>query len=193
MKLGIIVGTTRTGRVSDRVAKWVAQEAQGVQDVEVEVLDLKDYPMPFFDEPASPRYNPNRQPAPEVQQFLSKVASFDAYVYVTAEYNHSVSGVLKNAIDYLTYEMTHKPAGIVSHGSVGGARAAEQLKLILLEAQAAVIPHATTVSFAGNVIDEEGNLNEEQKANPYGPASSVKTLLTDLKWYSDALAAARNA
>ena len=110
---------------------------------------------------------------------------------MTPEYNHSISGVLKNAIDYLTFEMTKKPATAVGHGTVGGARAIMQLKDILSESQAAIIPKTVSVAHASDLIDEDGNLNAEQLANPYGPQTALKTALAELKWYSDALAAAR--
>ena len=87
MKLQVIVGSVRQGRVSDKVAQWVAKEAQTLPDTEVEVLDLVDYPMPFFDEEISPAYNPSRKPIPEVKKWLDKLAEADAYALVTPEYN----------------------------------------------------------------------------------------------------------
>src|SRR4051812_42699641 len=110
MKLQIIVGSTRPGRTTERMAKWIASEAKNLANAQVEVVDLADYPLPFLNEPISPRYNPDRKPGPEVQKWISKIAEGDAYVYVTPEYNHSIPGVLKNAIDYLTWEMAKKPA-----------------------------------------------------------------------------------
>src|SRR4051812_39646745 len=111
-KIAVIVGSTREGRVSDKLAKWVAAEAEKL--AEVEVLDLRDYPMPFFDEPGSPRYNPGRAPAPEVTKWLDKVATFDGYVIVTPEYNRTMTAVLKNAIDVVAYEMEDKPVALVA-------------------------------------------------------------------------------
>ncbi|MBC7707649.1 NAD(P)H-dependent oxidoreductase [Polaromonas sp.] len=195
MKLQVIVGSTRPGRATLSVAKWVAAEAAIVEGAEVELVDLQEYGLPFFNEAISPRYNPDRQPAPEVQKWLDKIAEADAYVFVTPEYNHSMPGALKNAIDFMTYEMKHKPAAVVSHGGVGGARAATHLKEVLSEATATIIPSG--VQFVGYVaqgglIDEDGNLDETIKANPYGPQGAVTGMLADLKWHSDALAAARN-
>ncbi|HYH36387.1 MAG TPA: NAD(P)H-dependent oxidoreductase, partial [Candidatus Saccharimonadales bacterium] len=99
MKLGIIIGTTRQNRQTLKQAKWVFKGAEQMKDVEQELVDLKDYPMPFFDEPISPRYNPDREIDPAAVPWLKKLESFDAYVFVTAEYNHSIPGVLKNALD----------------------------------------------------------------------------------------------
>lgn len=194
MKLQIIVGSTRPGRATPSVAKWVANEAANLSDTTVEMVDLQDYGLPFFDEAISPRYNQNRQPAPEVQKWLDKVKEADAYIFVTPEYNHSVSGVLKNSIDFFNTEIKQKPAAVVSHGGVGGARAATHLKEVLSEAGATIIPSG--VQFVGYVaqgglIDENGELDETLKANPYGPQGGLKGMLADLQWHSDALAAAR--
>jgi NAD(P)H-dependent FMN reductase len=192
MKVGIIIGTTRPNRMSPREAKWVFNTAQKMDDVDAEIVDLKDYPMPMFDEPISPRYNPDRKIDPAVQPWLKKLEEFDAYVFVTAEYNHSVPGVLKNALDFVTWEFLHKPAMIVSHGAAGGARAQLALKVILSESKAVPIPLPSSVAVVGmsEKIDEDGELTEAGKANEYFQ-SGLEDTLADLKWYSDALAAAR--
>lgn len=192
MKLIIVLGSTRPGRVSERVAKWVQKEAQELPDTTVEVVDLKDYHLPFMNEVVSPRYNENRQLDPHTKSWLGKIESGDAYVFVTPEYNHSISGVLKNAIDYMTWEMVKKPATVVSHGSVGGARAAMHLKEILSESRAAVIPsQVALVGQAGENLSEDGGLSDELKALEFGPQTSLKNMLAELKWYSDALETAR--
>ena len=191
MKLKIIIGSTRPNRVTPRLAKWVAAEAKNQTGTEVETLDLADYPMPFFDEPISPRYNPDRKINPAVQKWLDKLADGDAYVFVTPEYNHSIPGVLKNSLDYVTKELSKKPATVVSHGSVGGARAAMHLKDILSESDAAITPRQIALAGASDKLNEAGELSAEQAALPYGPATSLKAMLEELKWYSDALGAAR--
>ncbi|MDB5175822.1 MAG: NADPH-dependent reductase [Candidatus Saccharibacteria bacterium] len=196
MKLQIIVGATRPGRSTDQLAKWVALEAKNLPGAEVEIVDLADYEMPIFNEAISPRFNPDRVPEPTVQKWIDKIAEADAYVYVTPEYNHSIPGVLKNAIDFLTYEMVRKPATVVSHGTVGGARATMHLKEILSESRAIVLPSAVAFTAGmivmGGVFDEEGNLADEAvRNNPYGPQTALKTALTELQWASDALSAAR--
>jgi len=192
MKLQVILGSTRPGRVTERVAKWVVTTAGQLDDTTVELVDLADYAMPFMDETISPRYNPNRDINPMVQQWIDKIAEGDAYIFVTAEYNHSISGVLKNAIDYLTFELTKKPATAVGHGTVGGARAIMHLKEILSESQAAIIPKTVALAHASESLDEAGNLSEALKANPYGPQNALQAMLEELKWYSDALSNARN-
>lgn len=192
MKLGIIVGTTRDNRVTPKQAKWVANAAGQNEDVEVTIIDLADYPMPFFSEPISPRYNPDRTVAPEVQKFLDVMAAQDAFVFVTPEYNHSIPAVLKNAFDYMTWEMNRKPAAIVSHGTVGGARAAMHLKEIISEGQA--VPISKFVAFHGlsEGVDDDGNITEELKANPYGPQGALEAMLDDLVWYGEVLKAGRD-
>lgn len=193
MKLAIIIGTTRQGRKTDRQAKWTFNAAKQLDGVEAELIDLRDYPMPFFDEPMSPRFNPDRKIDPAVKPWLAKLEEFESYLFVTAEYNHSVAGVLKNALDYITWEFVHKPAAVISHGSNGGARAMTDLKEILSENSAILVPTRSSLAIThmSEIIDEEGNLSEEARAKPYGPQKGLKALLSDLKWYSNALAAAR--
>lgn len=192
MKLGIIIGATRQGRVSDREAKWVFNTAKEMKDVNAEIVDLRDYPMPFFDEAISPRYNPDRKIDPKVAPWLKKLEEFDAYVFVTPEYNHSIPGVLKNALDYVTWEFMRKPAMIASHGAAGGARAQLALKVILSESKAVPIPLPSSVAVVGmsEKLDENGELTAAGKANEYFH-KGLEDTLADLKWYSDALAAAR--
>jgi NAD(P)H-dependent FMN reductase len=193
MKLAIIVGATREGRKTLQQAKWVFSTAKQAEGIDAELVDLKDYPMPFFDEPISPRYNPDRKIDPAAIPWLDKLTEADAYVFVTPEYNHSVTGVLKNAMDYVTWEMQRKPAQVVSHGASGGARAATDLKEILSESKAVPLPTYSALAMVGmsDKIDEEGSLAEELKAAPYGPQTALDAMLADLKWHSDALAAAR--
>jgi NAD(P)H-dependent FMN reductase len=192
VKLAVILGTVRQGRHSEKLAKWVVGEAKKQEGAAVELLDLKDYPMPFFEEPVSPRYNPDRQPVPAVKKWLDKLNEFDAYVIVTPEYNHSIPGVLKNALDYPDWQLKHKPIAIVSHGGAGGARAAEHLKGIISETQAVPVPINVALTMRlSEIFDEQGTLAEEVAAQEYSPKFSLENTLADLEWYSDALAAAR--
>lgn len=190
MKIGVIIGSVRQGRVSDRLAKWVADEVGKLADVEI--IDLKDYPLPFMDETISPRYNPERSPVPEAKKWLDKVAEFDGYVIVTPEYNRSMSGVLKNAIDFLDYQMDNKPVALVGHGSSGGAQAVATLRMALPGVGAVTIPQAIFFTDrVGEAISEAGVLDEELRDAPYGPQSHLEAQAKSLIWYSDALAKAR--
>jgi NAD(P)H-dependent FMN reductase len=189
-KIAVIIGSVREGRLSDRLAKWVSDEVGKVADVET--LDLKDYPMPFMDEAISPRYNPERTPAPEVKKWLDKVAEFDGYVIVTPEYNRATSAVLKNAIDFLDYQMEQKPVALVGHGSSGGAQAVASLRMILPGVGAVTVPQAVFFTDrVGEVIDDAGVLDEDLKGAPYGPQSHLEAQAKSLAWYTDALAKAR--
>ncbi|MCA9327095.1 NAD(P)H-dependent oxidoreductase [Candidatus Saccharibacteria bacterium] len=192
MKLGIIIGSTREGRGSERAAKWVAVAAQKVDGFEVETLDLLDYELPFFDEAISPQYNPERKPAGVVKQWLDKLAEKDAIIVVTPEYNRSLPAVLKNALDYVAYELERKPIAVVAHGSTGGAQAVHTLRAVTAGTLAISVPRAVYIpSMAGMAFDEDGNLNADLAANPYGPNSALQATLSDLAWYAEALSAAK--
>jgi NAD(P)H-dependent FMN reductase len=135
VKVAIIVGSTRPGRKADTVARWVHQIAQKRKDAQFEVVDIQDYNLPLLDEPVPPAMA--QYSKPHTKTWAAKIASFDGFVFVTPEYNHSTSGALKNAIDYLYAEWNNKAGGFVSYGSAGGARAVEQLRLIMGEIQVA--------------------------------------------------------
>ena len=193
MKVAVIIGAVREGRKTPIQAKWVMNTLSRMDDVQAELVDLKDYPLPLFNEPVSPRYNPERKPIAEAQKWLDKLAEFEAYVFVTPEYNHSVPGALKNALDYVDWQLNRKPAAVVSHGSAGGARAEVALKEILSESRMVPMSTIPGVAMTGmsELLDEDGNLDEAALANPYGPQAALEKLLEELKWYSDALSAAR--
>lgn len=192
MKLGIIVGTSRENRQTPKQAKWVLKTAEE-QEIDAELIDLADYPMPFFAEGISPRYNPERTVEPTAQKWLNKLEEFDAYIFVTPEYNHSIPAILKNAFDYVDWQLNRKPAAIVSHGTVGGARAAMHLKEIISEAKAVPIQNSVAMAGMSEQIDDNGTLDKEVAANPYGPQGALNVLFAELQWYSDALKAAREA
>jgi NAD(P)H-dependent FMN reductase len=188
-KIGVIIGTAREGRVTDRLAKWVGVELEG--KAEYEIIDLADYPLPFVNE-ASPRYNPERKAAPEVQRWLDKVAEFDGYVIVTPEYNRSIPGILKNALDSLDYQMEQKPVALVAHGSLGGAFSVATLRSSLPQIGVITVPNNVFFSDrVGEVVSEAGELNEELRANPWGPQASLQGMVTQLIWLTEAVNAAR--
>ncbi|WP_043633047.1 NADPH-dependent FMN reductase [Nonomuraea candida] len=135
LKVAVIIGSTRPGRNGEAVGRWVHDLAAERADAEFELVDLKDYPLPHLDE-AMPAAT-GRYGLPHTRKWAEKIASFDAYVFVTPEYNHSTSGVLKNAIDFLYAEWNDKAAGFVSYGVGGGGRAVEHLRLVMGELQVA--------------------------------------------------------
>jgi NAD(P)H-dependent FMN reductase len=143
-RIGIILGSTRPNRNGEQVAKWVYDIASRRSDAEFELVDLRDYPLPHLDEPLPPSMGQYQND--HTKQWADKIASFDGFVFVTPEYNHSTSGVLKNAIDYLYAEWNNKAAGFVSYGAVGGARAAEHLRLVAGELQMADVRQQVALS-----------------------------------------------
>src|SRR5438046_3398316 len=133
LRIAIIIGSTRPGRNGEAVAKEVYEIAQKRTDAEFELVDIKDYNLPLLDEPVPPimgQYN-----KPHTKVWAAKISSFDGYVFVTPEYNHGISGALKNAIDFLYHAWVNKAAGFVSYGGAGGARAVEPLRLLMAEVQ----------------------------------------------------------
>lgn len=135
LKIAIILGSTRPGRNTEAVAKWVQKLASTRTDAQFELVDLADYNLPPLDEPIPPSMGQYRQPHTKV--WAAKVAEFDGYVFVTPEYNHSIPASLKNALDAVYAEWNNKAAGFVSHGSAGGTRAVEHLRGIAGELQIA--------------------------------------------------------
>lgn len=144
LKIAVVLGSTRPGRNGKAVADWVVAQAQG-RDARYDLLDLADYPLPHLDEPLPPSLGQYRHD--HTKQWAARVAAYDGFVFVTPEYNHSTSGVLKNAIDFLNAEWNNKAAALVGYGSVGGARAVEHLRGVLSEVQVAHVRQALAFSF----------------------------------------------
>jgi NAD(P)H-dependent FMN reductase len=135
VRIGIIIGSTRPGRVGESVGRWVYEVASRRSDAEFELVDVKSFELPVFDEPVPPAMG--QYSKDHTKKWAAKIASFDAFIFVTPEYNHSIPGALKNAIDFIYAEWNNKVAGIVSYGSAGGVRAAEHLRQVLGEVQIA--------------------------------------------------------
>jgi NAD(P)H-dependent FMN reductase len=135
IKIAIVVGTTRPARKAEAVAHWVYDIARKHKDAEFEIVDIADFNLPLLDEPIPPSLG--KYSHPHTKTWAEKIGSFDGFVFVTPEYNHSVPGSLKNAIDFVYAEWNNKAAGFVSYGSAGGVRAVEQLRLVMAELQIA--------------------------------------------------------
>ena len=144
VRIGITLGSTRPNRNGEQVARWVYDVASRRDDAEFELVDLRDYPLPHLDEPLPPAMGQYQNE--HTKQWAEKIASFDGFVIVTPEYNHSTSAVLKNALDYLYAEWNNKAVGFVSYGAVGGARAAEHLRLVAGELQMADVRQQVALS-----------------------------------------------
>jgi NAD(P)H-dependent FMN reductase len=186
VRIGIIIGSTRPGRVGDQVAKWVLEQAAQRDDAEFELVDLLDYSLPHLDEaiPASAGQYANDH----TKAWAEKVDSFDGYIFVTPEYNHSTSGALKNAIDFVYGEWNNKAAGLVSYGaSANGTRAAEHLRLVLGEVQIADVRQQVSFSL---MTDFENFSVFTPKGNQ---AQHLDTQLNQLVSWAGALRQVRGA
>ena len=187
-KVAIMISTTRQVRFGDKPTQWLYDIASKRSDLAFEIVDLRDYPLPFFDEVASNAWAPSTNEG--AQRWQQKIAEFDGYIFVTAEYNHSISGVLKNALDYAYPEWNRKPAAFVGYGAVGAARAIEQLRLICVELQMA--PTRTGVHIQGGdfmaVWRQGKSLTELEYLQP-----NVTAMLDELAWWTKALKTARAA
>lgn len=137
LRIGIITGSTRPNRVNLDVSQWVYQHAVKRTDAEFELVDIMDFNLPLLDEIIPPAMGQYSQP--HTKRWAAKIESFDAFIFVHPEYNHGISGALKNALDFLYKEWNNKVAGLVSYGSAGGARAGEQMRLVLAELQVATV------------------------------------------------------
>ena len=189
LKLKIILGSTRPNRFSEQAGKWISEEAGKVADVKAEILDLRDYAMPFFNEVVSPSYKQEPYKNEAVARFTSKIAEGDAFIIVTPEYNRGTSGVLKNALDWVYPEWNNKPVGFVAYGSVGGARAVEQLRTVAVELQMAPVRNAVHINSHWMLLDEKGVL-KTGALDPYKEAA--EGLLNQLLWWARALKSARD-
>ena len=190
LKIHIIIGSTRQKRFSEKPAHWIYGEAQKRPELDVELVDLRDYPLPFFDEPTSPARMEGKYPNSDVQKWANKVAEADGYIVVSPEYNHGYSAVLKNAFDNIYPEWIRKPIGFVSYGSTGGARAVEQLRQVAIELQMAPIRaaiHIPSQVYLAIVRPKEGD-----PANPFETLSvQAGAFLDQLVWWTRALKVAR--
>ena len=131
LKIAVIIGSTRPGRVGESVAKWACELAKKRTDAEFELVDIKDFNLPLLDEPVPPSMG--QYSKEHTKTWAAKINSFDGYVFVTPEYNHGICGALKNAIDYVYREWNNKAAGFVGYGGAGGVRAVEHLRLVMGE------------------------------------------------------------
>lgn len=145
IRIGIIIGSTRPGRNGEAVARWVYEHARKRTDAEFELVDLKDFNLPMYDEPMPPSFGKNYQHE-HTKRWSAKIDSLDGFVFVTPEYNHATTGALKNALDFLYLEWNNKAAGFVGYGSLGGARAIENLRTIMSELQVAHVRQQVSFS-----------------------------------------------
>ena len=187
-RIGIVIGSTREGRFGEKPAHWIHEIAKQRTDLAFDLIDLRDHPLPFFNEPMSPAWAPVKNEA--AQRWADKLAALDGLIVVTPEYNHGPSAVLKNAFDYAYEEFNRKPIGFVGYGGVGAARAVEQLRLVATELQMAPVRNAVhigMVEFLG--IWQQGKNFEDF---PH-LAQAANGMLDDIAWWAKALKTAREA
>ena len=189
LNIKVIAGSTREGRFSDKATAWIAEEIKKQKEVVVEVLDLRDYDMPFFNESMSPSFKQEPYTNEAVARFTKKIEEGDAFVIVTPEYNHGTSGVLKNALDWVYPEWNNKPVAFVSYGSVGGARAVEQLRLNAIELQMA--PIRAAVHIPGEQYFPVLFGKAEAKDLFASQSKKAEIMITQLLWWTRALKKAR--
>ena len=180
IRIAIIIGSTRPGRRGAEVAKWVYDIALQRGDAEFELVDVADFHLPVLDEPSAHEHT-----KPHTRAWAEKIASFDGYVFVTPEYNHATSGALKNALDYLYAEWNNKAAGFVGYGGSGGARAIENLRLIVGELQIADVRTAVQLS----ILTDFENFTTFKPAD--AQTAQVNTMLSQLIAWSTALKSVR--
>jgi NAD(P)H-dependent FMN reductase len=187
-RIGIIIGSTREGRFGEKPAHWIHELAKQRSDLAFELIDLRDHPLPFFNEPMSPAWAPVKNEA--ARRWADKLATLDGLIVVTPEYNHGPSAVLKNAFDYAYKEFIRKPIGFVGYGGVGAARAVEQLRLVAIELQMAPVRNAVHIGMTeflgiwqqGKTFDDFPHL-----------AQAANGLLDDIAWWANALKSPREA
>ena len=181
-KIGIIIGSTRDTRFADKPANWILEKARERDDLLFELLDLREFDLPFFNEKASNLWVPSEDP--NAIRWQKTLAGFDGYIFVTSEYNRSIPASLKNALDQAYVEWNFKPAAIVAYGSVGGARAAEHLRQIAIELQ--MVNVRAGVHIGGSEFMKVSPMGENQpmSAIEYAIDDAATTMLDQLAWWT---------
>ena len=190
LKIALIVGSTRPNRFADSPSMWVGEGAARRSDRELDVLDLREENLPFFNEPAAPIYTEGRYGEPAAEAWRLKIGTYDGFIALTAEYNHGPTGALKNAFDSAYFEWNRKPIAFVGYGGVGGARAIEHLRGVAIELQMAPIKHEVNIS----MVPYLGVVRQGATLDDYPYLVEARTALFDhLVWWARGLRAARTA
>ena len=185
LRVAVIIGSTREGRFGETVARWFVDQARQFHDLEIDVVDLRDTPLPTVQQ-AGP-VGTGVYASAQVRAFAGRIDTADAFVVVTPEYNHGYPASLKLAIDSVYPEWKAKPVGFVSYGGVsGGLRSVEQLRLVFAELHTVTIRDAVSFPMARRQFDADGVPGDPDRAN-----AAAKKLLDELTWWADALREAR--
>lgn len=188
LDVALIVGSTRPNRFADIPARWIESGARARRDLRLDVLDLREHPLPFFNEPAPAIYTEGRYTEPAAEAWRLKIGTYDAYIATVAEYNHGSTAVLKNAFDSAFYEWNRKPIGFVGYGGVGAARAIEHLRGTVIELQMAPIKHEVNIAMEPYL----GVVQKGKTLDDYDYLVSARQALFDnLVWWGNALKIAR--
>ena len=187
LKIAVIIGSTRDARFGPKAADWMMGVAQARDDMEVELVDLKSFDLPFFNEKASNLWMPSEDPRAVAWQ--KKIAEFDGYVVITAEYNRSITASLKNAFDQAYTEWNHKPIGFLGYGGVGAARAIEHARLIAVELQ--MVPVRSAVHIGGGDFFSVVMKGEPMSSIDANIVPAAKDMLDQVVWWGKATQAAR--
>lgn len=188
--IALIIGSTRATRFADVPAQWMLKQAQAREDITVELVDLRDYDLPLFNEVASNMWAPSQSAA--AVKWQKKIGEFDGYIFVVAEYNRSITGALKNALDQAYVEWARKPFTAIAYGSVGGTRALEHLRTIGVELQ--MVPTRNAVHIGGSdmfKIHPMGGVNAPIAEIEGSILPAAKASLDDLVWWANATKAAK--
>lgn len=190
LKIAVVISSTRPTRFGDKPAQWIVDKANERAEIEAEVLDLRDFDLPFFDEMASNLWMPSANP--NAIKWQDKVREFDGFIFVVAEYNRSITGALKNALDQAYVEWNKKPFGIVGYGSVGAARAAEHLRGIGVELQMVSTRSAVHIGGADFfAVHPLGGQNKALTEIEGSIGAGAKDMLDQLIWWGNATKSAR--
>ncbi|WP_400082430.1 NADPH-dependent FMN reductase [Yoonia sp. R78084] len=188
-KIALIIGSTRQTRFADKPAAWMLKQAQARDDMEVELVDLRDYDLPLFDEAASNLWMPSSDE--RAVKWQDKIGEFDGYIFVVAEYNRSITGALKNALDQAYKEWNRKPMAAIGYGALGAARAVEHLRTIAVELQ--MVPTRNAVHIGGSDFFAVHPMGANAEIDTIADhlSASVTATLDDVVWWANATKAAR--
>lgn len=188
-RIGVIISSTRDTRLADKPAAWLMDKVKDHPDLEFDLIDLRDANLPFFNEPASNLWMPSSDPNAVAWQ--EKLAGFDGFVFVVAEYNRSITGALKNALDQAYKEWNRKPFAALAYGSLGGARALEHLRLIGIELQ--MVPLRNAVHIGGGDFFKVSPLGSDAPMSEIEAhlEGSLNAMLDELAWWAKTLKTAR--
>jgi NAD(P)H-dependent FMN reductase len=188
--ISVIVGSTRQGRFSEKPAQWIVQHLKKRAGVDAPLLDLRDFPMPFFDQPMPPAM-PGRPPYENdvVKKWTAAIAKSDGFIFVTPEYNFGPSAVLKNALDWVYPEWNRKAVAFVSYGGAAGARSVQQLRETAIELQLAPVRSSVHIPATTLWAHFQGGNVDAGLAELEGPAG---IMIDDLLWWTVALKTARD-